>query len=68
MNTTTSTRLRTLVAGAILSTLCMSFPTVSNADGAGRGGNSLVPCGRLQAAAPLRTRAQHARVRLGPIL
>jgi UrcA family protein len=32
MNTTTSTRLRTLVAGAILSTLCMSFPTVSNAD------------------------------------
>jgi UrcA family protein len=32
MNTTTSTRLRTLVAGAILSTLAMSFPTVSDAD------------------------------------
>ena len=32
MNTTTSTRLRTLVAGAILSALAFSFATVSYAD------------------------------------
>ena len=32
MNTTTSTPLRTLVAGAILSALALSFATVSNAD------------------------------------
>jgi UrcA family protein len=32
MNTTTSTPLRTLVAGAILSALAFSFATVSNAD------------------------------------
>jgi UrcA family protein len=32
MNTTTSTRLRTRVAGAILSALAFSFATVSNAD------------------------------------
>jgi UrcA family protein len=31
MNTTTSTALRTLVAGAILSALALSFATVSNA-------------------------------------
>ncbi|MGC1722382.1 MAG: UrcA family protein [Isosphaeraceae bacterium] len=32
MNTTTSTRLRNLVAGAILSALALSFATVSHAD------------------------------------
>ena len=32
MNTTTATPLRTLVAGAILSALALSFATVSRAD------------------------------------
>src|SRR5271157_5231900 len=63
MNTTTSTALRTLVAGAIVSALAFSFATVSNADDGTTPPQVIVKFGDLNISNPQGAATLYARIR-----
>jgi UrcA family protein len=63
MNTTTSTALRTLVAGAILSALALSFATVSNAADDTVPPQVIVKFGDLNISNPQGAATLYARIR-----